>query len=670
LREEGASNRDIQDAELALEEARQEVANASEDIVDAEDELQRAREGASARELADAEEAVADALRDTERAYDDIIDKEQQVADIRNAIANDTAYLDAERDLLDARDDVADATAAVADAEEALRDARDFGIARALRDAELDLMDAIYASAAANAEARIAQLRMNGVYVDAGTEAAILAEELAKLGKLAPTAAQSRRLREYIDLLNSAPESGPPVDSDIPTFDDVNFDVGETPLPLAPNADEYASGFQDFANQIPGATREIWRELWDQYGVELGKAVLVAIVGGILAAVFGIPLLVGGAIAGVALLIAELFGDDIVKFMTDKVGPAITNFFTSTLPDFFSKTIPKAFFIVVQMFGNFFTKELPDFLTKTIPQAFVGLLQYFLETGAGMVRSLIQGLWEVLPEVFETFGSIVDGIFDTFIGVGTWLFNAGWELLQGLVNGVSAAAIALFWFFITLPGKLLGFLANIGSDFFAAGVAVIQGILSGLGAAGGFLLRYMAVLPDSLVRTVGDIAGWFYGVGVDIIRGILDGLYDFGSYITRVLMNFARDAWDAVLDFFGISSPSKEFYWIGKMLMFGLRDGVDKYGKVAADAAAGIAEDTLAAFNNTGIDQAISDLLTTEAARMNLAVGGTAAATAAAATQQAGTVINEGDTINLEAITTADPAAIVDEFMWAKMVRV
>lgn len=669
LREEGASNRDIRDAEIALEEARQAVADANEDITESEAELRRIREGASAEELADAEETYADALRDTQRAYDEILAKEQEVADIRQEIAEDRAFIEAERDLEDARDDAAAATEAIVDAERALREARDFGIARNLAQAELDLTDAIYASAQANADARIAQLRMNGVYVDAGTEAAILAEELGKLVGLAPTAAQNRRLREFIDVLNAAPEAGPEIEQELPSFDDVNFDPGQMPMPGMPDVDEFASGFEEFTNGIPGATQDIWQMLWDEYADDLGRIVIVAIVGGIIAAIFGIPILIGGAIAGVALLIAEMFGDDIAKFLTEKVGPAISNFFTNTLPNFFTQSVPRFFGRVLETFGEFFTKTLPRFFHQTLPAAFAGAIINFFELGMELINSFIRGIGSVLASLWNYFTGIVLGILDIFSETGQWLFNTGGELISGFLRGIAQAAVALYLWIIGLPARLLGFLANIANWFTGPGAGIITGILKGIGSVVHHLINWIADLPYNLWRQLRNIADTFYNVGVDIIRGILDGLYRWGHVIKDVLMDFARDAWDSILSFFGIRSPSKQFEWVAKMMMFGMRDGLETYAKTAVNAATAVAEDTLAAFSDVGIDKAIADLMDTEAARLNLAVGGSAAAAVGSAPQTTN-IVNEGDTINLDAITTADPVEIVDEFMWQKLVRI
>lgn len=668
LREEGASNRDIADAELLLQEARQEVENLNQEIAESEEELQRARDGASARELADAEEAVSDALRETEQAYDDIIAKEQEVAQIRREIAEDRAFLEAESELAQARDDAAEATASMAEAEQALRDARDFGIARNLRQAELDLTDAIFATAQANADARIAQLRMNGVFVDAGTEAAILAEELGKLVRLAPSAAENRRLREFIQILESAPESGPPTEQELPQFD-TNFDPGQVPTPLPPNLDEFASGFEEFVNSIPGATEDMWKDLWEKYGMELGKWALIGIVGGILAAIFGIPVLVGAAIAGVALLVAELFGDDIVKFMTQKVGPAIKNFFTNTFPDFFTKTIPNAFRAILDFFRNFFTETLPNFFIQVLPRAFLGVVDFFRGKGWEMIWGLIDGVLDTVGELYNYISSIAGRVFGLLDDLAPLMLIRGTQIILGLLQGVGRAAGVLFSWIHELPGRLANLIVHIGEWFVGAGQNIIGGILRGIGAVAWHLFNWIGQLPRTLFNSVANIGDWFYNVGIGIVGGILRGLHDWGHLISNFLIDLASDAWNAILNFFGIRSPSTRFAWVGKMMMFGLRDGLDQYARVATEAATAVAQDTLAAFNDAGVDRAINDLLNTEAARMNLAVGG-AGANVAATQAAPTTIVNEGDTINLDAITTADPGEIVDEFMWQKLVRI
>lgn len=669
LREEGASDRDIRDAELALQEARQEVNNANQDITESEEELARARQGASAREIADAEEAVSDALRETQRAYDDILEKEEDVARIRTEIANDTAYRDAELEYAEARDDAAEAAERAAEAEQALRDARDFGIARNLKQAELDLTDALYASAEANAEARIAQLRMNGVYVDAGTEAAILADELGKLTGLAPTAAQQRRLRDFIDILRAAPEAGPPIEPTLPNFDDITAPAGEIPIPQVPDLEEFTSAFEEFADSIPGATRDLWKTLWDEYGKELGIMALTLIGGGIVAAILGVPAIIGAAIVGLAILIAELFGDEVVKWLTQTAGPAIGDFFTKTLPRFFTETVPKGLGAALEAVGRFFTETLPRFFRDLIPRVFQGIAGQFLGAGSMIIR----GLWDGINRQLTTIWTLIESIPKTVLGIfstaGSWLLNAGINIVNGLRSGLNTAIGGVLTWFINLPPTLFKLLGDLVVRFASAGRNIINGIANGINAAWRYLRDVLVNLPKNMANQLWQIATTFHNIGVDIINGILSGLHRWGHLIVDFLMDIVSNAWDSILRFFGIRSPSKQMAWVAQMLMFGFRDGMEKYGKLATKAALGVANDTLDAFGSVGLDQAISDLLATDAARLNVAASAGSGLAAGAAPAAATTIINEGDTFNLEAITDADPSDIVDEFMWQKLVR-
>ncbi|SDD86761.1 phage tail protein [Actinokineospora iranica] len=157
-----------------------------------------------------------------------------------------------------------------------------------------------------------------------------------------------------------------------------------------------------------------------------------------------------------------------------------------------------------------------------------------------------------------------------------WLVNAGkaaWEWIVGVVRGAVDFLVGLFlnW---TLPGLIIKHW-----DSIVAGVrAAVRWVLDAVGWLGqlpGRVGAWFGQVKDWIVRKWTEAVDWVRGVpgrvldalgnlgsllvnaGADIIRGLINGFGSLAGAIKDKLLGLVRGAWDAVLDFFGIASPSR-----------------------------------------------------------------------------------------------------------------
>ncbi len=684
LRQEGASARDIQDAELGLEEARAEQANSSEDLAESEQELADARRGASPEELAEAEEAYSDALRATQRAHDDLLETEEEVANLRNEIANDTAYQDAQDNLLDAQDRLADTTERLLENERELNETRDEGLARDLAEAENELFDAVYNVAKANADAIIAQREMNGEVLDASDKAHILAEQLGLMSGAIPNQADRDRLQQFIDVLSSSPDIPDPIDrSDV--FSDDLFDFSDIE-PIMPSVEDFASGFEQYANDIPGATKLSWKQLWNKYGKELALIAGGFILGGLVAAIFGIPFGLAVAISSVALFIADQFGDDIIKFFTDVAGPALAHLFTDLIPgwfrsglDFVGRNVGKLFLTLGLGLPLGLLTGLISVIDGDVRDFFFGLPGMFLDwladpdtwlvdVGKFIIGGLLTGLLEIIPAVWSFFTAIPGTIIDFFASLYDNMSGIGGDAITGILDGAGSIIGDLLNFFSEIPGKIFGYFDDVASFFFGLGSSIIDAIIAGIGFVSKGLFSLLSGLPAKFKGYFSTIWDTFKGIGKDIINGIVSGIGELAHLVKEKLLEMAKSAWNSVKSFFGIGSPSKEFAWIGEMLMIGLANGIDSTASKVIASAADVAGQSMSQFDDART--ALNDMMATDALRSAAAVGiGAGGSGAFGGAPAVPTIINEGDTFNLEAKTDADPEEIVGEFMWQNNLR-
>lgn len=165
-----------------------------------------------------------------------------------------------------------------------------------------------------------------------------------------------------------------------------------------------------------------------------------------------------------------------------------------------------------------------------------------ITTILNLLGSIISGIWgaifNTITSVVQAIGNFVRGGFEA---IRSTIANA----LSGIASVVSSGLNNVIGFFRELPGKVLGFLGNIASDAFEAGKNIIKGIINGLGNLAGAI--------------------------IEKIKSVVSG------------------AWHAVLDFFGIGSPSKlaeeTFRWVGKGAIKGLEGISGQVQQAASDLA-------------------------------------------------------------------------------------
>jgi hypothetical protein len=168
LRGEGASTRDIADAERELTDARNKQKDASDGVGDAQKSVNDARAAISPAGIAKAERDVQDAVRASEEAEIRLHEANDKVKDDRYAVVHDLAYKDALRDLKEAQNQLADSGDRVRDAQQKLADTREAVAGQeALKEAEINLKNAAIQLASAQSQLKSDQLTANGVFVSA-----------------------------------------------------------------------------------------------------------------------------------------------------------------------------------------------------------------------------------------------------------------------------------------------------------------------------------------------------------------------------------------------------------------------------------------------------------------------------------------------------------------------
>lgn len=158
-------------------------------------------------------------------------------------------------------------------------------------------------------------------------------------------------------------------------------------------------------------------------------------------------------------------------------------------------------------------------------------LPQFIQAGIQMTIGLMNGLINAIPVLLNSLPEIISAIISGLMGAIPQLIMLGPQLVVGLIKGLLNALPSL----ITLGPKL------------------IKGIVTGL--KNGF---------SNMVN-----------VGKDLVKGLWNGINDMVGWIGNKIKGFGDSVLSGIKNFFGISSPSKEFAWVGKMNVLGLEEGME-----------------------------------------------------------------------------------------------
>lgn len=163
LMEEGASARDIADAQQALVDANNGLADSQVGVIDATNELNDLTDPVKVAErLAEAQHEVEKAYRDAQRAAREVKQATEELTQARADLTNDILYKEAQEALTDAQLRVVDANLQVQTATLNLQNLQSGQLERDYTNAQLGLEDAYYRLATANVEVQKQQALSRG----------------------------------------------------------------------------------------------------------------------------------------------------------------------------------------------------------------------------------------------------------------------------------------------------------------------------------------------------------------------------------------------------------------------------------------------------------------------------------------------------------------------------
>jgi len=224
---------------------------------------------------------------------------------------------------------------------------------------------------------------------------------------------------------------------------------------------------------------------------------------------------------------------------------------------------------------------LIDVLIEAVPK--------IVELIVNLIIQLLEALDDLLPKLGEFIVKLILVILTILEQAIPRLVEAGLHILLGILAGIRNnigkvvdTVTEIIVEFLKAMGKNIPKVVDQG---FKTIVALIQGISKAIDAN-----------ADALGKAGADLA-------FALVQGVVRGLGSFGGRIGEKLMSLAKSAWNAVLDFFGVHSPSTEAIWMSRMIVEGLAIGLERYAKLSEEAAEHVGERTL-----DGLSRSLADI--------------------------------------------------------------
>lgn len=277
-------------------------------------------------------------------------------------------------------------------------------------------------------------------------------------------------------------------------------------------------------------------------------------------------------------------GMDISGPLSNLATSAATFLFGNLLPMLGNilTALPEAIITAIQVAGPILITNLQQLIT-TIVNYFITNGPTIMQQGMNLIQNLVNGFVQNFPIFMQNLSTLLNQAI-TFLmtNLPTWL-NAGIEFVGQLAQGVINNLPTIVSSIVSLITQAIGTFASNLPQFLQKGIELVGKVAAGL-------IQGLPNLLGKIPGILSDAANAFLsfdwlGIGVDIISGIVNGIISAAGNIANALLDAAKSAFDGVLSFLGIGSPSKlAEKQIGRWIPPGMANGVDKNAYMIKDS--------------------------------------------------------------------------------------
>ena len=231
-----------------------------------------------------------------------------------------------------------------------------------------------------------------------------------------------------------------------------------------------------------------------------------------------------------------------------------------------------------------FVSEAGPMIAEKFPEVLDSILPTIFDTVTNLTASLGSFIFQKLPDIISTLYNVVmqmvQSISDFVMENLPTILEAGVNMLNGLAQGIRNNLPQIVSTAVEVITGFLGEIIYELPDIIAAGINIVLALVEGVISAIPDILDGVGELITKIWDKLSNV-DWI-SVGRNIVNGIVEGITMFGSRIGESLLSFAKNAFDGILDFFDIGSPSKLMRdKVGRWIPEGIAEGIlDNEGSV------------------------------------------------------------------------------------------
>ena len=226
-------------------------------------------------------------------------------------------------------------------------------------------------------------------------------------------------------------------------------------------------------------------------------------------------------------------------------------------------------------------QQLPNLVTQginimvTLLNAIIAQLPSILNAGIQALLAFVNGLTNSIPQIVPAAVSAITTFVNTVMSNLPQIISAGIELIVALAQGILNNLPQL----ISAAGEAIGeFVSGIIRNLpqiIQSGFEIITNLVTGL-------INNIPAILGAVANIVGQMVDAFFhtdwiSVGINIVSGIISGLWSMAGALVGAMIDMAKSAFDGILGFFGIKSPSRLMRdRVGKYIPQGVAVGAEK----------------------------------------------------------------------------------------------
>lgn len=168
-----------------------------------------------------------------------------------------------------------------------------------------------------------------------------------------------------------------------------------------------------------------------------------------------------------------------------------------------------------------------------------------------LFNSISAKLPELIPLAVQAIANFVNGLISNL----PQLWDSGMQLLLSLTQGIVDSIPDLVRQVPTIIANFISSLIQHLPSIFSTGVQILGELIGGILSAIPSLIAGLGDVVSNMISYIQNI-DWL-DVGMDIIRGIGNGIASMGSWLIDKAVSCVQGAFDSVLGWLGIHSPSR-----------------------------------------------------------------------------------------------------------------